>query len=83
MARATADELDAAILAVLRASPDQMAWWADIRDQLPESTFWQRVESLTRLEGTNAVDVVKVDGRNYVALSLIPAYLRVRGVACR
>jgi hypothetical protein len=79
--RATADELDAAILAILGEARDQSMWWADIRDQLPASTFWQRVESLTRLDVTGAVDVVKIDGRDYVALSLIPAYLSARGVA--
>jgi hypothetical protein len=67
---ATADQLDAAILELLRQAPDESAWWAELRECLPESTYWQRVESLTRLVVTGEVNSVKVSGRNYVSLAL-------------
>ncbi|MDA4108161.1 hypothetical protein [Mycolicibacterium holsaticum] len=79
----TPDQLDAAILDGLADAEGQAMAWAQLRELLPASTYWQRVESLTRLDVTGRVHVVKVDGRNYVALALtLPAQRprRRRGV---
>ncbi|MBI3213147.1 MAG: hypothetical protein HYZ38_04945 [Mycobacterium sp.] len=64
----TPDELDDALLAALRGAPGQVMPWAELRDLPPASAYWQRVESLTRLEVSGAVHVTKVDGLNYCAL---------------
>ncbi|WP_349268963.1 hypothetical protein MPNTM1_04184 [Mycolicibacterium parafortuitum] len=69
-AKPTADELDAALVAALRASPGECGWWSDLREQLPESTYWERVESLTRLVDSGRVQHTKIDGRNMICLAI-------------
>lgn len=50
----SADEIDAAILDALRRAGG-FAPRADIRDQLPESGFWSKVEAAARLHETGQV----------------------------
>lgn len=64
------DELDAAILSVLRAAPGQSMWWSELRRQLPASGYWARVEALNRLDLAGRVHAFKVNGRTYVDLPL-------------
>ncbi|MGU3501889.1 hypothetical protein [Mycobacterium sp. C31M] len=82
----TADELDAAILELLRQSPGQSAWWPDIRDRLPPATFWAKAQSLTRLVDTGQVHTVKVGGRDLITLGIVVPVRRPRssrwGAAC-
>ena len=79
---ATADQLDAAILEVLREAPGETMAWARLRNKLPDPRYWPRLRALTRLVETGAVDVSKDDrGRNYVALApIVPPRVRC-GVA--
>jgi hypothetical protein len=69
---ATADELDAAILASLRAAPGQFAAWRYLREQLLVSaTLSAKAESLVRLEVSGQVIVWKDGlGRNYCGLAI-------------
>lgn len=62
--------MDAAILAALTESGGRVMPWADVRDQLPPSNYWHRVQSLVRLQQSGQVDVVKVGGCNFVALPM-------------
>lgn len=64
----TPDEIDAAILVALAGTDRPMLAWAKVRRRLP-GTLWQRVEALTRLFESAQVNVIKVDGRNYVQLA--------------
>lgn len=66
----TADELDAAILAVLRATPEGCGWWAEIRSRLPASTFWQPIKSLVRLVEHGQVHTTRIGGRDFVCLAI-------------
>lgn len=68
--RVTPDELDTAILAVLTDFGGRVLAWPKLRDLLPVSTYWDRVQALVRLEQSGRVDVVKINGRNYVSLPM-------------
>ncbi len=65
----TRDELDAAILDALRRAGG-LAAWSDIRDELPESSYWSKVEAAVRLHETGKVHAVKFDGSTYMSLPL-------------
>ncbi|UXA10759.1 hypothetical protein KXD97_22120 [Mycobacterium sp. SMC-8] len=67
---ATADELDTAILDALHATPDGCAWWAEIRSQLPASTFWPPIKSLVRLVERGQVHTTKIGGRDFICLAI-------------
>ena len=79
----TADELDAALLALLQGTDGQSMSWRELRELLPDPRFWARLQSLTRLVERGAVDCWKDDqGRNYVALAVcLPAPRPRRGAA--
>ncbi|AQA05028.1 hypothetical protein BVC93_24425 [Mycobacterium sp. MS1601] len=65
-----ADQLDAAILDALRQVDGEAAPWAALRAMLPEKRTSRTADALVRLVDSGQVHVVKVDGRNYVALSI-------------
>lgn len=73
-------QLDNAIMTALREAGDVMPW-AVLRTRLPEASNWAKGESLVRLHSAGQVDAFKVNGRTFVALSLVPTYLQVRGLA--
>lgn len=75
---ATDEEIETAILAALAGEAPRA--WSDIRAVLPPAQFWVVLEALGRLQAAGRVDVVKVDGRNFVDLSLVPETLRARGI---
>lgn len=67
---ATPDELDAVILAAMRAARGELVPWNVLRKQLPAAPFWRKVEALVRLHEAGKVCAFKVDGRTYVDLPL-------------
>lgn len=68
---ATADELDAAILAAVHSAGGELLPWATVRTRLPGAPFWAKVDALTRLHDAGKVHAFKVNGRTYVDLPLI------------
>lgn len=78
----TADQLDAAILDILRSTEGETLPWRHLRKRLPEREFWPRLWSLTRLVERGQVEVWKDDrGRNYVCLSIPTPTRTTRGRA--
>jgi hypothetical protein len=63
----TDDEIDAAILAVLRRTGDELVSWAVIQRLVP-GCFWCKATALLRLHDDGSVYLVKVRGRPYVCL---------------
>jgi hypothetical protein len=68
---ATDEQFDDAILRALRESPSGSMPWATLRAQLPKARFWKPIEALVRLHQSGQVNVVKLDGRNYVGLPIV------------
>lgn len=71
--RVTPEELDAAIMAVLKDFGGRVLAWPKLRDLLPASTYWDQVQSLVRLQQSGQLDVMKINGRNFVALPVTVA----------
>ncbi|MGO9207225.1 MAG: hypothetical protein ACLQBX_13785 [Candidatus Limnocylindrales bacterium] len=64
----TAAEIDAAILAALAATGDELVCWTTIRDHRVPGEFWRKTEALLRLHWNGLVTHMQIRGRPYISL---------------